>query len=189
MTPSGKPAPFVPIRGLSIAMVLACLITAPAAAARAAVSCTNFETMPAPRLITAVQWESNYGLVPPPIGCERSEEEACEFQNTLVTDKRLGAGRRLIVVKANHLLGSGAHDILTVYACRHGKVSPVLTGAFEYGINIERADAAVIVFTAGLWQGADAHCCPSHKQRFRYAWNAGSGAYKLEHRETFMTQP
>jgi len=165
------------------------VIMAPAAGARAAVSCADLETTPASNLVTAVQWKSDYGLVPPRLGCERNEEQACEFQNTLVTDKRLGAGRRLVVVNADHLLGSGAHDVLTVYACRQGRVAAVLTGAFEYGIKIEHADAAVIVFTAGLWEGADAHCCPSHEQRFRYVWNAASMSYQLGRHETFPTRP
>jgi hypothetical protein len=189
VTPTGKPALLALIRGTFIAMVAAWLIMAPAAGARAAVSCVNLETMPAAHLITEVQWKSDYGLVPSRLGCERwFDEKSCEYQNTLVTDRRLGAERRLLVVNADHVSGSGAHDVLTVYACRQGRVAAVLTGAFEYGIRIERADAEVIVFTAGLWEGADPHCCPSHEQRLHYVWSPESMSYQLERRETFQAR-
>jgi hypothetical protein len=174
---------------LGVIAVAGASLLAPVSTAQAAVSCANFETIPASALVAAVKWNSaNYGLVPPSLGCERSAVGKCDFQNRLVTDTRLGARRRLIVVNADHLLGSGAHDVLTVYACRDNQVAVVLSGAFEYGIKIEYADAQAIVFTAGLWGDTDAHCCPSREQRFRYSWSAASMSYQLKNRETFPAQ-
>ncbi len=77
--------------------------------------------------------------------------------------------------------------MLTVYACRRGRLAAVLTGAFEYGVRLERADEDAVVFTAGLWSADDPHCCPSRQQRLHYGWDAASLSYRLAHRDILST--
>ena len=76
----------------------------------------------------------------------------------------------LLVVRANHLTGSGGRDSVFVYACRRNHLSRVLWAKKEYGADVQTARLTLSI-TSGAWASGDPHCCPSFERVERFAWN------------------
>ena len=97
-----------------------------------------------------------------------------EYEVTLADDRMVGAHRRLLAVRRNHLKGAGVVDDHLVFACLSGVVKPVVQ---EDTVAVREASEDKLVVVS---------VTPDPKHRFRYfqtvytfAWNGGLGDYML----------
>ena len=106
--------------------------------------------------------------------CLKDAGFPCEWAIELTRAEQWGTNRRflLVVVNANHLLGSGAWDSVFVYVRQRDAYVPVFSDRFLYGGNVELGLDSDFWLTAGVWQPSDPTCCPSSERRSHYMWNA-----------------
>jgi len=83
----------------------------------------------------------------------------------------LSGGTRLIIENRNHILGSGAEDVLYLFRCERGHVRQSYRRAFHYGVTLQAVEAHRLVVKAGLWAESDPNCYPSQQQRIRLTYD------------------
>jgi len=97
-----------------------------------------------------------------------------EWEVELTRTERWGANQRflLVVVDANHLLGSGAWDDVFVYHCDgdRDEYERVFSEVYQYGAKVELGETADLWITAGLWRPEDPSCCASRTRRSHLVW-------------------
>jgi hypothetical protein len=120
----------------------------------------------------------------PGLGCnsesepeDPSEPSRCDWETQLRTDEPLAAGRRLVIVHANHLTGSGSWDYVRVYGCVAGHKTSVLQEDYRYGVSVQEQTADRLVLVGGNWEQGDALCCPSARIKNTYTWESKLGQY------------
>jgi len=134
-------------------------------------ACDRLRTAPAEELIAIADEGLSHGF-----GCYSVDPDTfpdqCEWKYSLETDRMLGDDRRLLVVFANHVGGSGSWTHVSVFGCLAGRVGtlfhqPDVAG----GVVDASADALVL---SELFRGArDAR----GERRTGYAWNGRLGNY------------
>jgi hypothetical protein len=105
--------------------------------------------------------------------CPTEPADRCQFQIELTRVEQWGTAPRflLVIVNANHLIGSGAWDSVFVYACRGEVFVPAFSQRFSYGARVELGKDSDFWLTVGEWQPDDPACCASTQRRSRYQWN------------------
>jgi hypothetical protein len=96
----------------------------------------------------------------------------CEWEVELTRAERWNGSQRflLVIVNANHLLGSGAWDYVFLYRCDGHKYVPIFSERYLYGAKVELGKAADLWITAGLWGPNDPTCCASQTRRAHLVW-------------------
>jgi len=67
---------------------------------------------------------------------------------------------RVIVLKSDHLTGTGTWNHIMAFGCREGS----LVRLFQYsseGVSLKHLDAKTLELYKAIWKPTDAHCCPS----------------------------
>ena len=145
----------------------------------APISCRELATVDARRLVPLPVEEPRDripGLVQACIA-DPKEGARCEWQHHIYQDRWLAdagrrhSGTRLVVENRNHIMGSGAEDVLYLFRCKNGRVQTTYQRAFEYGVKLQEVASRQLLIRAGLWSDRDPHCCPSQRQQIRLTFN------------------
>lgn len=109
------------------------------------------------------------------------EGRPCVWEYKITTDRVLHPDPlflvRLIVVNANHLIGSGAWDYVMLIACENGKLLNLLESKYLYGAKLQITNDRQLVITSGKWEEKDPNCCPSQEQEDVFQWNSRKHIY------------
>lgn len=138
----------------------------PAAPERQTIACNNLETADATRLIalsTDSHLSHGFGIY-----------DGGEWDVSLKMDRMIDGNQRLIQVRRNHLKGSGAPDVVMVFACVSGRVANVFNLDFgPYGVSIREAANGQLIISMGFY--------PSDSQQKigTYTWRPALGRYIL----------
>jgi hypothetical protein len=116
----------------------------------------------------------------------------CDWDVQLTRAETWGKDRQflLVIVNANHLLGSGAWDSIFLYVCKGGIFKQVLADRFSYGVKLELGDDADFWTTAGAWAKRDPACCPSSERHTHLVWNRRQSRFVVtESTTTLLKRP
>lgn len=75
----------------------------------------------------------------------------------------------VIVLKKDHLTGTGTWDFVLVFGCEKG----VLVRLFQYsaqGVILKHLDGGTVELYEPSWTVGDAHCCPSRHRELAFRW-------------------
>jgi hypothetical protein len=138
-------------------------------------ACGRLRAAPAAELIAIADEGLSHGF-----GCYSVDPDAfpdqCEWKYSLTTDRMLGDARRLLVVFANHVGGSGSWSRVSVFGCLAGRVGTLFDQPDVEG-GVADASPDALVLSEGYRSARDAGCCPSGERRTTYAWTARLGTY------------
>jgi hypothetical protein len=109
--------------------------------------------------------------------CLLDRSTGCDWANEAISSLPLGDDRRLIVLRASHLAGSGAWDHLRLYGCDTGEVRRLLAKRYLYGVRLAHVDGQHLVLISGQSQSGDPICCPSAKVTQVFLWQPARNAY------------
>jgi len=166
--------------------VLAASLLSPSGSNAADLACDRLLNTPAAEVLIGVHPDFAGRTFINGVSCfsETGDGKRCDWEGRIVDDRvierRLGSQRRLIVVLDNHLSGSGAQGLVSVFACANEHVRSVFLERFLYGASIQEATPQTLVLTAGYWKVNDPTCCPSQQQRQVYRWDGRRLRYVLD---------
>lgn len=103
----------------------------------------------------------------------RGKTDGSEWDLTLKRADYVNGRFFLIILNANHVRGSGAHDSVFIYECRSNRMSQVFATRNEGGARVEFHGSSFTI-RSGEWANSDPQCCPSHERTDAYAWNPRS---------------
>jgi len=119
-----------------------------------------------------------------------ASDPSCEWDVTLTRTERWSAHQRflLVVLNADHSLGSGAWDYVFVYRCVQNVYVPAFSERYLYGAKVEVGDPADLWITAGVWGPKDPTCCASMMRRSHLAWKERQKRFVVTESHVWTTQ-